>query len=99
MVSGTAPWAVSVSPPATPAAVDWAATPPPIEEEWQGAPPTSLPLEEGEISSSPPNPPVVQGPEFKDEDEECEADESYQLESGPLLYYGPFVCVCVCVMI
>ena len=28
MVSGIAPWAVSVSPPATPAAVDWAATPP-----------------------------------------------------------------------
>ena len=100
---------VSVSPPTTPPpGVDSAASPPPVKEEWQGPPPPPPPLEEGEIPPSPPTPPIVEGPEFKDEDEECEADESYQLESGPLLYYGPSappsgvlpaeqeVCVCVC---
>lgn len=100
---------VCTSAPTTPPeSVDFAATPPPDEGEWQGPPPPPPPLEDGEVPPSPPTPPTFfDESETMEDDGGCDAEESYQLEAGPQLYYGPQalppetltadaeVCVCV----
>ena len=77
------------APTTPPPGVILAATPSPVEEEWQGPPPPPPPLEEGEIPPSPPTPPTLEEPDVNEEDGGCDAEESYQVESGPQLYYGP----------